>query len=237
MKGRVLFAFLLLVGSLCAQLENRSIARQQIASGLVSTTDLSVPSGARRELDKARGLIAREDFANAEQRLHKAIAIYPNYATAYNNLAVVYSELGDITREQQALEKAVGIDDHFALAYVNLGRMYLSKQNFAGAENALDKASSLTPTDSVTLMLLSYCQLMLRHFDDAIATSRRAHMLPGDHALVHQVAANAFEHKQDAASAISELELFLKEHPRGSSADESRTELGILRGLGATATK
>lgn len=234
MKGRVLVAFSLLVGSLSAQLET---GRQQIAGALVSASDLAVPSNARKELNRARGLIARQEFSKAEERLNRALAIYPNYATAYNNLAVVYSRLGDSTCEQQALEKAVSIDDHFALAYVNLGRVYISKQNFSNAETVLAKASKLNPADTMSLVLLSYSQLMLGHFDDVIATSRRAHQLPGDHIFVHRVAANAFERTHDASSAIAELEFLLKEEPTGSIAEEARKELAILRNFVATSTK
>jgi Flp pilus assembly protein TadD len=237
MKGRVLLAFTLLVGSLSAQLETGSLEQQQIASALVSAADLAVPSSARKELNKASGLIARQEFSKAEQRLNKALAIYPNYATAYNNLAVVFSQIGDVTREQQVLEKAVSIDDHFALAYLNLGRLYISNHNFPNAETVLAKASRLNPTDTTSLMLLSYSQLILGHFDDVIATSRKAHTLAGEHALVHRTAANAFEREHDVLNAIAELELFLKEQPSGVSAEEARRELAILRNFVATATK
>lgn len=237
MKARVLVAFSLLVGSLSAQLETGGVGRQQIASALVSASDLAVPSSARKELNRASGLITRQEFSKAEERLNRALAIYPNYATAYNNLAVVYSQLGDITREQQALEKAVGIDDHFALAYLNLGRVYISNHSFPNAETALAKASSLNPTDTMSLMLLSYCQLMAGHFDDVVATSRKAHTLPGNHALVHRAAANAFERKHDASSAIAELEFLLREEPTGRIAEEARKELAILQNFVATAGK
>ena len=116
MKARISLAFLLLVGSSSAQLQSGGILRQQTARALVSATDLAVPPAARRELDGAATLIEKQDFSKAAQRLNRAIAIYPEYASAYNNLAVVYSRLGDIAREKDALEKAISIDDHFALA-------------------------------------------------------------------------------------------------------------------------
>lgn len=237
MKARLSLAFLLLVGSLAAQLQPGSIFRQQTANALVSATDLAVPPAARRELNKAATLIEKQDFSKAAQRLNQAIAIYPEYASAYNNLGVVYSRLGDTTREKGALEKAISIDDHFALAYANLGRMYLSNQNFTHAEGLLGKASSLNPTDTISLTLLSYCQLLQQHFDDAIATARKAHAMAGDHALVHRVAANAFERKHDASSAIAELESFLQEQPTGTTAEESRQELQVLRSLSVSPTK
>jgi Flp pilus assembly protein TadD len=199
-------------------------------SPVVGIAELSIPSGAKKEFAKANELMGKQDFEKAIQRLNKAIAIYPTYAGAYNNLAVIYAHLGDSAQEQQALKKALSIDDHFAPAYVNLGRMNIKAGNFREAEAALSKASSLDPNDAMTMVLLTYVEFMDRHLDEAIATSRKAHSLPqGQHAFVHQVAARAYEQKHQAASAIAELELFLKEEQSGPRAEIARKELAGLR--------
>ena len=205
-------------------------ANQGGMTPLVGVGELNVPSNARKEFDKANELIAKKDFEKAIQRLDKAIAIYPAYTEAYNNLAVVYSRLGDSKQENEALEKALSIDDHFAPAYVNLGRVDLRTGKFSEAEAALNKANSLDPNDGMTMVLLAYVEFMNRHFDEAIATSRRAHSLPqGPHAFVHQVAARAFEQKHDVTNAIAELELFLKEEQTGPRAEIVRKELAALQ--------
>ncbi len=56
-------------------------------NSLVSAADLGIPARARKELDKANELLARQELEQAVQRLNKAIEIYPAYAVAYNNLA------------------------------------------------------------------------------------------------------------------------------------------------------
>ena len=200
------------------------------ASPIVGVSELNVPSNARKEFDKANELIEKRAFEKAIQRLNKAIAIYPAYTEAYNNLGVVYSRLGDAARESEVLEKALSTNDHFAPAYVNLGRVDIRTGKFSEAEAALNKANSLDPNDAMTLVLLAYVEFMNRHFDEAIATSRKAHSLPqGPHAFVHQVAARAFEQKHDGANAIAELELFLKEEQTGPRAEIARKELATLQ--------
>lgn len=194
-------------------------------NALVSTADLSVPSRARKELDKANELAGKKKWEQAIHELNKAVSIDPAYALAYNNLGVIYSQLGDQTREVEALQKAISLNDHFALAYVNLGRMHIHAGDFRAAESVLDKASALDPMDTMTLILLSYAEFMDQHFDGAIATSRQAHALERPHAFVHRVAARAFEKKRDGANAVAELELFLKEEPPGPRADAARKEL------------
>lgn len=200
-------------------------------SAFVSAADLAIPTKAQKEFNKAQSLIDRQDFKKAIQTLNQAIAIYPEYAGAYNNLGVVYARLGDRDKEREALQKAISINDHFAPAHVNLARMNIATGQFPEAESELSKATSYDPTDAMTLVLLAYSEFMDRHFDLAIATSHRAHTLQGTHAFVHQIAARAYEQKHEGANAIAELELFLKEEPSGQRAEIARKELAQLRAI------
>jgi tetratricopeptide (TPR) repeat protein len=200
-------------------------------NAFVSASDLGIPSRARREFDKANELIGKQDLAEAVQRLHKAISIYPSFPVAYNNLGVLYSRLGDAVREREALQKAISLNDHFALAYVNLGRMNIEAGDFPAAETALGKASRFDPSDPMALILLSWAEFNERRFDEAVATSRKAHALERPHAFVHRVAARAFEQLRQGASAMAELELFLKEEPPGPRADAARKELQTVKAL------
>lgn len=194
----------------------------------VSATDLAAPAKARKELMKANEQIEHRDFSKAVQTLNHAIAIYPAYANAYNNLGVIYARLGDRDREREVLQKAISIDDHFAPAYLNLGRLDIATNDYRAAETVLSKAASYDPSNSVTLILLTYCEFRDQHFDEAIATSQRVHALPGPHASAHLIAAQAFRLKRDQANAVAELELFLKEEPSGQRADAARKDLAIL---------
>jgi len=195
----------------------------------VSASDLGVPSRARKEFDKANELIGRHELGQAIQRLNKAISIYPSYAVAYNNLAVLYARLGEVAHEREALQKAISLNDHFALAYVNWGRMNIAAGDFPAAETALVKASAFDPSDPMALILLSWAEFNQRHFDEVVATTRKAHALGKPHAFVHLVAARAFEQLQQGANAIAELEAFLQEEPPGPRADAARKELETVK--------
>jgi len=199
------------------------------ASALVSASDLGIPARARKEVDRANELLGKQDWMHAEQKLRKAIAIYPACAVAYNNLGVIYGRLGDREHEREALEKAIGINERFALAYVNLGKMSIAAGDFAGAETALNKASGFDSGEPIALILLAYAELMDRRFDGAVAASRKAHTLDKPHSLVHRLAANALEQEGQAGGAVAELELFLAEEPTGPRADAARKELVAVR--------
>jgi hypothetical protein len=79
--------------------------------------------------------------------------------------------------------------------------------------------------------MLSYSEFMDRRFDEAIASTRKAHALEEPHAFVHRVAARAFEQQRQRANAIAELELFLKEEPSGPRADAASKELEIVKAV------
>jgi len=199
------------------------------ASSFVSASDLAVPIRARKELDRAVEMMRKQDWEHAVQTLNKAIAIYPRYALAYNNLGAIYSRLGELARENDALEKAISLDANLELAYLNLGRLNLRQERYPAAETALHKAVALNSHDPTAMVLLSYAEFRDRAFDAAIATSRRAHSLEQPHATAHRVAAFSFEMENQGQSALAELETFLQEQPTGAQADEARKEIEELR--------
>jgi len=199
------------------------------AGSLVSAVDLGVPSGAAKEFGKATQLIARQEWRKSLERLRRAIAIYPNYSAAYNNLGVVYARLGDRGQAEEALQRAISINDHLAAAYVNLARISIATHEFLAAEESLNRACSAGSPDVASLVLLAYVQLMNHHLDQTISTSRRAHGLQGPHAFVHLAAAQAFEQKRQMDNVAAELKIFLDEEPTGARAEQARKALVTLQ--------
>jgi len=214
-----------------ARYTGRSVPNYGVAaSSFVSVRDLAAPSSATKEFDKAERLIAKQDWTKAVERLRKGLAIYPNDASAYNNLGAVYSHLGNNAEAREALQKALSLDDHLSQAYVNLGRLSFLDKDYAGAESLLSKALSLAPQDAEVFTLLAYAQLSDQHFDQAIETSQRAHSSGLDrHAYLHVVAANAYEQERKPGDSISQLELYLKEEPTGWRSDKVREAIATLQ--------
>lgn len=199
------------------------------AGPTVSTVDLNIPKKAKKEFDKANELIAQQDWNHAKDELLKALATYPQYADAYNNLGVVYARLGDSAHEREVLQKAVSLNDHLASAFVNLGKMDIKEHNFPEAETQLAKAATLDPNDPQTLMLLANVELLNQHFDAAIGHCNKVHSMPHDsQTLVHYIAARAYEHQNRFADAAVEFRTFLQEEPSGPRADAVRKELSAL---------
>ncbi len=200
-------------------------------SGTVSAADLNVPDKARKELDKANESMALRDWKKAKEHLDKALALDPNYVTAYNNLAVLYAKTDDVANEEQALKKAVSLDEHFAPALLNYAKLSIRQKNFPQAETLLEKAAAQDPDNPESLLLLADSQYMLRHFDAAIATADKAHTSSREHAsFVHYIAARAYQQQNKQQPALAEFQLFLKEEPKGPRADHVRADIARIQG-------
>ena len=196
------------------------------APAFVSVSDLSIPANAQKEFEKANRLISRQEWAKAKERLGKAIAIYPNYAAAYNNLGVIYSRTGDLAQAREALERAIAVNDHMALAYVNLGRVSFRTKDFPGVEAFISRALSLAAPDADELTLLAYAEVADQHLDQVIETSRQAHQTQlSNHAYLHVLAAKAHELQGKDDAAVAELQQYLSEEPAGRRAERVRTML------------
>jgi len=200
-------------------------------SSFISVDELRVPSNAAKEFEKANRSIAKQDWAKASQSLQKGLAIYPNYAAAYNNLGAVYSRMGNSPEARQALQHAIALDDHMAAAYVNLGRISFLDKNYPDAESLLIKAVALEPpANADELFLLAYAQLNDHHLDQALQTSRQGHEAGfSQHGFLHLVAANALEQENKIPECMTELRVYLQEEPNGSQAEKTKKALAILQ--------
>jgi tetratricopeptide (TPR) repeat protein len=204
-------------------------------TAFVSVSDLSVPATARKEFEKANHLISKQEWAKAKERLNKAIAVYPQYAAAYNNLGAVCTHMGDIGQAREALQKAITLNDHMALAYVNLGRLSFAAKDFPAAEALIAKAQSLASPDAEQLKLLAYSQLADHHFDQAIETSRQAHRSQlSHHAFLHVLAAKADELQGRSDDSVAELQQYLREEPTGPRAEKVRNVLAAFQAQAIT---
>jgi len=241
MTSRLLAAALLFLGTTYAQRSTDSIARDKrtgseaAGSWFVSVQELRVPPSAAKQFVKANRLIAKRDWAKASESLRKGLAIYPNYAAAYNNLGAVYSRMGKSGEARRALQQAIALDDRLAAAYVNLGRICFLDKDYPGAESFLTKATSLeSAANPDELFLLAYAQLSDHHLDDALQTSRQAHQAGfSQHGFLHLVAANAYEQQNRIAESISELQLYLSEEPNGRQAEKVSRALVLLKSRSA----
>ena len=195
----------------------------------VDMSRLKAPKKAVQEFEKGNQLLQHQEWAKGADHMRKAIAIAPDFVDAYNNLAVAYARMNDLNHERETLDNALKLNDHSPQVLVNRARLALREKDFATAESLVSRATAIDPRNTDYLMLLAKVQLLTEHYDAAVATAQRIHLLPHSQlSLVHYLAARAFEGQNRMQEAESELQTFLKEEPTGPRADSARKEIGFL---------
>ncbi len=199
------------------------------ASGTISQASLNIPGSARKEYNKGGKAMQDGNWAEARSRLEKAIALYPQFAAAHNDLGVVFMSTGEKQKGRAAFEKAAEIDPNYGRAYRNLAIMKLSEGNAAEALPLAEKALASDPLDPQALVLLAQICLQTGKMEDAVLHARKVHDLPHEgFAAAHLIAARALETQNLADEAAAEYRMFLKEAPNSASAPKVRATLERL---------
>jgi Ca-activated chloride channel family protein len=199
---------------------NDARRRQEGASDSVSKVDLKAPGAARRQYNDGVRFLLLKSLDRAVERLTKCIAIYPSYVAAHNALGSVYLELGQNEQAQKEFAQAVALDDHLPYSYLNLGWSQLALKDYPAAQESIEKASALAPLDLHLLTAQTYAQFLNHDYSAAIASAQQVHGRKHESAaIVHYLAAAAWQGQNNLEEAQKELQRFLDEDPKSPAAD------------------
>ncbi len=200
------------------------------AGPMVSASELNVPDKAKSEMEKGMEFFSKGDLQKAEEKLQKAIEIYPKYARAWNNLAVVRMRGNNHDGAREAFQKCVEADDKFTPCYLNLARFSMLEHKMPEAAAFINKGLAADPNNAEGLALLAKEELLTGDYDKALASARKVHSLPHDHlADVHLIAGEALLHENRNAEAVQEYGLYLKEYPDSPNAAKVRTAMAQIQ--------
>ncbi len=202
----------------------------------ISAADLNVPAKARGEFEKGVKHLQKREFQKSAERFAKAIADYPQFAAAHNDLGVAYMYLADDERARAEFEAASRINERAPIVYENLCRVALARHEFPQAEAHIRKAVALLPHDPEALTLLAFAQLQNHEFSDAVTSGRTVHA--GEHknfAVIHVVIAYAMESLGQLQQAQLEYETFVKEDPGNPRAPQAHARAAELAKVTGTA--
>jgi tetratricopeptide (TPR) repeat protein len=177
---------------------------------IVVLVGLSACGGAEarkeRYFEKAKVLVAEQDYDKAQIELRNALQIDPNYLEAQLMLADVASRLGDPRRAFQMYQAVHEQDEENPVARAGLARIYM----FGGLpEKALELVEPglvKNPNDAVLLTVRGAAKARLGDTAGAIADAEHAlEQAPADENAVALLASlYAKEHRIDAAVALLE---------------------------------
>ncbi len=116
----------------------------------------------------------------ATEAFEHAIALKPNDARPYLNLALLYSKRKDIDLALSSFEKGLALDDRNVSGFFNYGRLLTTKGRFPEAAKAFEIVTKLNGTDAAAYTELSKLYLSMKDPDAAVRSGRRALELAPD---------------------------------------------------------
>src|SRR5262249_51399787 len=119
----------------------RSLAARQ-AGGWVRASDLSktAPAGARKEYDQGMRLVGKGNVQQAIEHLQRAIAIYPDYLDAINDLGAQYLKLKRFDDAAEQFRIVLEKNPRFFNSRFNLGLVLIEQKNYVVAIEQLNQA-------------------------------------------------------------------------------------------------
>ncbi|MBE9066530.1 tetratricopeptide repeat protein [Leptolyngbya cf. ectocarpi LEGE 11479] len=156
---------------------------------------------------------AQERYDEAIASYQKAIALDPDYATAYNNLGTTYSELKQYDDAIASYQKAIALDPDYAKAYSNLGTTYSDLKQYDDAIASYQKAITLDPDDATAYNNLGNTYSDLKQYDDAIASYQKAIALDPDYATAYNNLGNTYDDLKQYDEAIASYQKAIEIDP------------------------
>ena len=123
-----------------------------------------------------RGKIAysKGDFQQAIRNLTQVIAIYPNFAEAYNNRGLAYKNLKDYSSAIRDYTQAIALNPNYAEAYVNRGIAYTDLRDLSSAYRDYTQAIALNPNLAVAYNNRAVILAVTNDYRNATRDARKA---------------------------------------------------------------
>lgn len=187
---------------------------------VVPITELLAPSNVRKEFDRARQE-AKRDCAKAIPHFEKGLRGFAQDASAYNDLGNCYRKLGNLDRAEESFKRARALSDSIYVA-LNLAELYSTQKRFKEAEATLLEFIQKQPAAGDAYYGLSLVYTAAGEVDRAETAALQAHTYRHAIADVHLVLATIYANRNQQGDSRRELELYLKEAPKGSMANRVR---------------
>jgi tetratricopeptide (TPR) repeat protein len=199
--------------------------------GIVSAAefDQQVPALAKKEYEQAMKLLRRGQLQGAITRLRQAIALYPEYLVARNDLGVQYLKLKRLDEAAAQFETVVERNPRYFNSRFNLGLVLVERKNYAEAISQFHQAIALDSARPEAHFWLGLALFQTYNLSGAERELTKALLTGGSaYASAHFYLAQVHLKKGARAEAVAALKAYLEEAPGGEFAEEARRSLRKL---------
>jgi len=221
----------------------------KIKGATLSAVPYKAPKDAKKAYEKGLEAERNGRLADARQYLEKAVEIYPKHANAWFQLGVVLQNLAQKESARTAYTRATTIDSKFLPPYLSLASMAYEAEDWTQVLNLTNHVLDLDPLKYVNvsgyildLDPLDYAEAYfynsaanykLNKIEDAEKSGLKAERLDVRPRFpqLHLLLAEIFAGKNNYATAISEIKIYLELASNAKNADQVRERLATLEKL------
>jgi len=196
----------------------------------VSTRELSIPESARREYAEAQKSLGRHDAAEAVEHLKRAVAIAPQFTSAWNNLGTIAYQAKQYARADECFRKALEQNSGSYEPLVNLGGVLLNEDKPAEAMPYNRYAVLSRPHDALANSQLGLNYFMLGDLKSSREYLEIAKRIDPAHFSYPQLSLARIHLLQNEPElAAREFRDFLNRHPDSPESAQVRRQLAALQ--------
>jgi len=200
--------------------------------GVVNAELAGVPENAVAMYRKAAELGNAGDHEGAIAQLNLAIAAFPKFMLAYNDLGVQYMKINGLQKSDEAFIAALKIEPRAYAPLVNRGILLVMTKRYAEAELVLREVIMMKDDQAVGHYFLGQALANQGKFVNAEKELLTAIKLGGDAVKeAHRLLAIIYSSSGDKKGASDELETYLKIAPNAPDAEQLRHVILQLKGL------
>jgi Flp pilus assembly protein TadD len=183
---------------------------------VLNVIDVNVPADARASYEQAMTALNRKETQVAIDNLKKALAAYPKYVRALNDLGVIYLQDGRLNDAIATFRQAIKINESFVYPRLNLGIALIRVGKYSDASEVLARLYQET---NLPLARLPYAEALSEtgHFAEAEKILRAvcddANAADSIHAEARFRLGAIFNKQNRFSEAVSQFEEALKLEP------------------------
>jgi len=202
---------------------------------VVSLAELrqSVPLSAKKQYELALKRVSKSDFVQAAEYFEQAIAIYPDYIAARNDLGAQCLKLKRVDEAERHFKMVLEKDPKNLYATFNLGLVRIERRDYADAISQLGLALAVDSAWATAHLWLGFALLETGDLPAAERELTKALVMGGtDCVAAHYHLARVYMMRGDTKEATRAIRAYLEEAPRGEYVKDARE---LARRLGVDA--
>ena len=192
---------------------------------IVSAAELRqpVPASAKKEYEVALKRVNKGDVSQAAEHFQQAIAIYPEYLAARNDLGAQYLKLKRVDEAEAHFRMVLERDPKNLYATFNLGLGRIERRDYRGAISQLQLAIAIDSSWPTARLWLGFAMLEMGDLPAAERELTKSLVMGGsDCVAAHYHLARAYVMRGDGKEASRAIKAYLEEAPHGEYVKEAR---------------